>query len=127
MRRALASLTLLVCAAALGACGGSESDGGLGADPSAGSGTEPKVIDVTVEGDSVTPSGERVEVEVGQPVTLHVTADAPGEIHVHSSPEQELEYEQGETDLELTPITTPGTVDVESHTLDKVIVQLEVS
>ncbi len=66
-------------------------------------------------------------MKVGQPITLHVTADAPGEIHVHSSPEQELEYDQGTTDVQLTPITTPGTVDVESHALEKVIVQLEVS
>ncbi|WP_395656802.1 hypothetical protein [Nocardioides sp.] len=127
-RRSVAVVAVvLTCVAGAAGCG--SSDAGSDAGPAAGSSAaaEPKVIDVTVEGDSVTPSGERVEVEVGQPVTLHVTADAPGEIHVHSSPEQELEYEQGETDLELTPITTPGTVDVESHTLDKVIVQLEVS
>jgi hypothetical protein len=121
MRRALATLTILLCAVPMAACGDSDSGGGSG-----GSSTEPKVIDVTFDGDSVTPNGERVEVSVGQPVTLHVTADAPGEIHVHSTPEQEVEYQQGETDVKLTPIDAPGTVDVESHHLDKVIVQLEV-
>ena len=120
MRRALASLTVLLSAVPLAACGDSDSSGAGTAS------SEPKVIDVTVEGDSVTPSGDRVEVSVGQPITLHVTADAPGEIHVHSTPEQELEYEKGTSDVKLTPIDAPGTVDVESHTLDKVIVQLEV-
>jgi len=120
MRRALATLTVLLCTAALASCGSSESDGGSGS-------TEPKVIDVTIEGDSVTPSGERVEVSTGQDVELHVTADTAGEIHVHSDPEQELEYDAGESTVTIEGIDTPGTVDVESHTLDLVIVQLEVS
>ncbi len=86
---------------------------------------EAQTIDITVSGDTVTPSGERVDAKVGEEIILHVTSDAPGEIHVHSSPEQELEYEAGTTDLPLT-IDQPGLVDVESHTLDMVIVQLEV-
>ena len=44
---------------------------------------------------------------------------------MHSSPEQELEYDAGTTTLELT-IDQPGVVDVESHDLEKTIVQLEV-
>ena len=44
---------------------------------------------------------------------------------MHSSPEQEIEYDAGTTDKTLT-IDQPGVVDVESHTLDKLIVQLEV-
>ncbi len=83
-------------------------------------------VEITFEGDEVTPSGERVEVDRGQPVDLVVTADAPGEIHVHSNPEQELAYEAGETTLELA-ISEPGVVEVESHDLEELIVQLEVS
>lgn len=122
-RRTLAAVAVAVVTV-LGSAGCGSSSGG-GSDSSSSSAT--KVIDVTISGDSVTPNGDRVDVAVGQPITLHVTADAPGEIHVHSSPEQELEYDQGTTDVQLTPITTPGTVDVESHALEKVIVQLEVS
>ena len=44
---------------------------------------------------------------------------------MHSKPEQELEYGEGTTTLPLT-IDKPGVVDVESHDLEKVIVQLEV-
>jgi hypothetical protein len=86
---------------------------------------EALTIDIAVSGDSVVPSGERVDAKVGEEIILHVTADAPGEIHVHSTPEQQLSYEAGTTDLPLT-IDQPGLVDVESHTLGLVIVQLEV-
>jgi hypothetical protein len=100
----------------LAGCGGGDSSGS----------TETEVIDVTFKGDDVTPNGQRVEVSVDQPITLHVTADEPGEIHVHSDPEQEFEYQAGTSDLKLDPITTPGVVEVESHTLHKVLFQLEV-
>lgn len=82
-------------------------------------------IRVTFSGDNVTPHGERFEVAAGKPVTLVVKADKPGEIHVHSSPEQELAYDAGTTRLNVT-IDQPGIVEVESHTLDKPILQLEV-
>lgn len=118
MRRILATLAVLTCTfPTVAAC----SD-----DSPSPSSDEPKVIEITIEGDSITPNGDRVEVSVGQPVELEVTADAPGEIHVHSSPEQELEYDQGTSTVELDAIDKPGIVEVESHTLDKTIVQLEV-
>lgn len=121
MRRTVASLAVLLSTlTALTACGGSDSP------DEKDSGSGPQVIEVTVEGDSITPNGERVEVAVGQDVELDVTADAPGEIHVHSDPEQELEYAAGESTVTIVGIDKPGIVDVESHTLDKVIVQLEV-
>lgn len=120
MRRTLAVLALLLSVTPLAACGG---DGDTA--PPNGS-TEPKVIEVTFDGDSVTPNGERVEVSTYQDVELKVTADQPGEIHVHSDPEQQLEYPAGDSTQTIKGLTTPGTVDVESHDLDKVIVQLEV-
>ena len=85
-----------------------------------------KTIDVTFEGDAVTPNGDRVEVQVDQPIELVVKADAEGEIHVHSDPEQELEYGAGTTTLPAFTIDKPGIVEVESHGLEKTIVQLEV-
>ena len=88
--------------------------------------TEPKVVQVTFDGDSVTPNGDRIEVAVGQDVVLDVTADAAGEIHVHSDPEQEFEYPAGDSEQTIEGIDKPGTIEIESHTLDKVIVQLEV-
>jgi hypothetical protein len=100
---------------------------GCGGDDSANdSQTEPVTIEVTFKGDSVTPSGERVEVATGQPIELKVTADRAGEIHVHSNPEQELEYDAGTSTVDIAPIEQPGVIDVESHTLETIIVQLQV-
>ncbi len=75
----------------------------------------------------MTPNGDRVEVDAGQPIDLVVTADEPGEIHVHSEPEQTFEYEGGgaTTTFEIS-VDRPGVVEVESHNLEQVIVQLEV-
>ncbi|MGB0101417.1 MAG: hypothetical protein WBP61_14160 [Nocardioides sp.] len=118
MRRALATLTVLLCALPIAACGDEETP--------ADDGGAPAVVEVTFEGDSVTPNGERVDVATGQDVELQITADEAGEIHVHSDPEQEFAYESGESTVTIVGIDTPSTVDVESHSLDKVIVQLEV-
>lgn len=127
MRRSLASLVVVLCALALTtACGGGDSSGASSPGGSSSQSAEPKAIAVTIKGDQVTPNGERVEVDAGQEVELDVTADAPGEIHVHSTPEQELAYGKGKSTLTITNLEQPGTVDVEVHDLEKVIVQLEV-
>ena len=122
MRRALAVLALVVSVTGLAGCGDDDSssaDDGSNELPT-------KTIDVTFEGSDVTPNGDRVEVQVGQPVEFVVKADAEGEIHVHSDPEQELEYGVGTTTLQTFTIDKPGIVEVESHALEKTIVQLEV-
>jgi hypothetical protein len=82
-------------------------------------------IEITFEGDTVDPNGERVAVPMGKEIDLVITADKPGELHVHSTPEQELAYEAGTSTLPLV-IDQPGVVEVESHDLGLVIVQLEV-
>jgi len=86
---------------------------------------EGQVIEITIEGDSVSPNGTKVDVDANEPVILDITADAPGEIHIHSTPEQEIEYDAGESQHSVT-FDRPGVVEVESHTLEKVIVQLQV-
>jgi hypothetical protein len=83
-------------------------------------------INISIQGDTVKPNGSRVKVKRGEPVTLRIDADGPGELHVHSTPEQELEFGEGVSTKKLT-IDQPGIVDVEDHELEQVIVQLEVS
>lgn len=86
----------------------------------------PAVIDISISGDSVTPNGERVQVRVGQPIDLVVMAEEPGEIHVHSRPEeQEFAFEPGTTTFKIE-VDSPGVVEIESHDLNQTIVQLEV-
>jgi hypothetical protein len=46
---------------------------------------------------------------------------------VHSSPAQQLEYTKGTSTVTIAAIKQPGVIDVESHALEKTIVQLEVS
>jgi hypothetical protein len=84
------------------------------------------VLNVNVQGDKVSPNGERVKAKVGEPVTVNVTANRAGELHVHSTPEQELKYHKGQTALKVT-IDKPGIVDIEDHVAEVVVVQLEVS
>ena len=121
----LAAPLVLVLAASLTGCGGGDD-----ADPPASSGgatTEGDTVAVTVtrEGDEFTPNGERVELEVDQTLVLTVDADEAGEIHVHSTPEQEIAYDAGTSEHELV-IDRPGVVEVESHEPDVVLLQLEV-
>ena len=82
-------------------------------------------IEITFEGDTVDPNGERVAVPMGQEIDLVITADRPGELHVHSTPEQEVAYEAGTSTHSLV-IDQPGIVEVESHDPALVVVQLEV-
>ena len=82
-------------------------------------------VDITIKGDQVTPNGKRVKAKAGQPVTLRIEADRGGELHVHSSPEQEIEFGSGRSTKKLV-VEQPGIVDVEDHALERVVVQLEV-
>ena len=84
------------------------------------------VVAITIEGDTITPGGERLEVARDEVVTLEITSDRAGELHVHSKPEQYVEFEAGTSTHELV-ISAPGVVDVEEHESGHVVVQLEVS
>lgn len=114
-RAVLATLAALLLLTA-GCSGASDSD-------PTGTGT---TIEVTFAGGDVTPKGERVEVEHGQPITFSISADEPGTLHIHSNPEQEVEYDAGDSTHEVT-IDQPGVVEVESHELDVLVVQLQVN
>ncbi|MFM6851656.1 MAG: hypothetical protein ACKOVB_21395 [Terrabacter sp.] len=127
--RGLARLAplVLVLAAGLTACGGNDADppGTGSSSPSTSSDGDSVSVDVTREGDTFTPNGERVDLEVGQTLVLTITADVAGEMHVHSTPEQEVSYDAGTSEHEIT-IDRPGVVEVESHDPDTVVLQLEV-
>jgi uncharacterized protein YceK len=115
---------LLVVLLTLAGCG-SSSSGGASDSGSTSKDASSTTIDITFKNDTVTPQGKSVSVKAGTPFTLKITADKPGELHVHSSPESEVAYKVGTTTKELT-IDKPGVVDVESHDLGKLVVQLQV-
>ena len=117
MRRVLAAAAVLASIVGATACGEEEDE------PPASAKT--RMIEITFADGAVTPSADRIEVAVGQPLELVVKADTAGEIHVHSSPEQTFAYSEGTTTLPMT-IDKPGGVDVEAHDLEQVIVQLQV-
>jgi hypothetical protein len=139
--------TVLATVLALGGCGSDDGGGEEAADPSPSAGEssttpsesasaspssptqEPSpagtTVEVTIQGDRVSPSGERVRTGVGEPVTFAVDADTRGELHAHSSPEQEIAFPAGRSEHTLT-FDRPGVVEVELHDPEVVVVQLEV-
>ncbi|SEB50150.1 hypothetical protein SAMN04489844_0313 [Nocardioides exalbidus] len=122
--RGLARLVpvVVLLAAGLTACGGSDADPPA-ATPSADG--DAVAVTVTRDKDTFTPNGERVELGIGQTLKLTVTADEAGEFHVHSTPEQEIAYDEGTSEHDIT-IDRPGVVEVESHDPASVVLQLEV-
>jgi plastocyanin len=109
-------VAMLAAALLLAGCGGS--------DTSATS--KPVMVDIAVKDGAVQPQGDRVDVKVGQKVTLHITSDADEEIHVHSEPEHEYAVGPGDDVEKSFTVDTPGQVAVEAHHIDVTIVQLVV-
>ncbi len=142
----LRTVTIVAALAALSACGESSAPAGptYGAPPSATTSAptptesttepapEPKpepagtVVKITISGTTVSPSGKRVQADFDEPVILQIKSDRAGELHVHSTPEQMVEFKAGSTKAKLV-FEQPGVVDVEEHETGKVIIQLQVS
>jgi hypothetical protein len=111
------------------ACGGpaptpAASPAASGSASSAGALTIP----ITIANGQVTPNGEKMTAKVGQEVVLQVASDEADEIHAHTGGDgYELEVPAGTpTTGSFTP-TSPGSFEIESHHLNKVIVVLNVS
>jgi len=125
----IAAAAVVMAALLLAGCGGNDT-GTVSSSPnpsqkSSAEASDGVVVDIAVKDGTVTPQGDRVEVKVGQTVTLRVTSDAHDTIHVHSEPEQEFEIGEGNVEKSFT-IDTPGQIAVEAHHLDVTIVQLVV-
>lgn len=129
VRPCAAVLAALLSGLLLSACGSSGTDGASGdKSPDSGQVTTTAAgttIEITLKGTSVSPAGKLVKVKAGLPITLKITADKAGELHVHSSPEQHVEFPQGTSEKVIT-IDQPGVVDLEDHALGKLIAQLQV-
>lgn len=86
---------------------------------------EATVLDVAVDGDAVTPSAAAVELDAGEALTLRITSDRAGELHVHARPEQYVEFGPGTSEHELV-VDAPGSVEVEEHESGVVVAVLRV-
>ncbi len=117
---AAAALTLVTSLGVAG-CGSDSGDG----DTSNGTSPSTQKLDVSIEGDTITPTNKRIEVAEGKPLTITITSDRAGELHVHSSPEEEIPFDKGTTTRKLT-FETPGVIEVEEHVSDALVAQLEV-
>ena len=95
---------------------------------SASSTAAPLTIPITIAGGQVQPNGQKISAALGQKIVLQVTSDEADEIHAHTGGDgYELEVPANQpTTGEFTP-TQPGSFEIESHHLEKVIVILNVS
>lgn len=96
------------------------------ASPQTSEAAEGVTVDLTYEDGTFDPQGTTVKVPLGEPVTLHVTADKGGELHVHGTPETTIAFAVGETSKTLT-FERPGVIEVESHDTGALVVNLQVS
>ena len=71
-------------------------------------------IRVLIQGDSVTPVAEQVEIGVGDTVEVLVRSDRAGELHVHSTPERVVALRRGRSVVPVR-LERPGSVDIEEH------------
>jgi hypothetical protein len=86
------------------------------ADPSA------LTIDITIAGEKVDPSGDKIKVAVGQKVILNVESDEDDEIHAHTDDEgYELAVKAGKPARGSFTLESPGSYEIESHHLQKTI------
>jgi hypothetical protein len=118
---ALAALALtVVTSLGVAGCGSDSGDSGT-----SGTSSSTQKLDVSIKGDTITPTNKRIEVSEGKPLTITITSDRSGELHVHSSPEHEIKFDKGTTTKKLT-FKTPGVIEVEEHVSDTLVAQLEV-
>jgi hypothetical protein len=110
-------------------CGTTTTPGQPTASPATNESTEgtkpgPVVLDVTIIDGEVTPRGARVELKVGQPLTLSVHSDTADEVHVHTDPEREFKVKAGGNERFTFTVDRPGKVAIEVHDLDAVIAEV---
>jgi type IV pilus biogenesis protein CpaD/CtpE len=120
---ALSATALLL----LAGCGGEDASGSTPTDTASQSdqatAKADTQIDVTIKGEDVTPVAQAVQLEVGQTLQINLTSDRSGELHVHSSPEQSFEFEAGTSQFRVT-LDKPGSVDIEEHVSDALVVRV---
>jgi hypothetical protein len=82
-------------------------------------------INIVIAKGKTTPSGEKINVRAGQKVILNVLSDTDDEIHAHIGADgYELPVKAGTPAKGSFTLESPGSFEVESHHLEKIIVIL---
>jgi hypothetical protein len=82
-------------------------------------------INIVISKGKTVPSGKKIDVRVGQKVILNVTSDTDDEIHAHTGGDgYELPVKAGTPSKGSFTLESPGSFEVESHHLEKIIVIL---
>jgi hypothetical protein len=82
-------------------------------------------INIAIAKGKTIPSGEKINVRVGQKVILNVISDTDDEIHAHiGGAGYEMQVQAGSPAKGSFTIDSPGSFEVESHHLEKIIVIL---
>ncbi|GGD11033.1 hypothetical protein [Nocardioides daphniae] len=145
--RTLLATAAITAALALSACSGpADEDTGPDAgtpstgatDPTAATSTEPATTTpspepttatpepvgpsfaVTVKGTKVGPNAQELSAAPGETITIDFDTDRAGQLHVHSKPEQYVDFPAGTSAKKLV-IKTPGTVEIEEHDSEAVV------
>jgi len=84
-----------------------------------------RTIAITLKNGAVSPNGDRVDLNKGEPFVLDITADRDDEVHVHGF-DEEIEVKAGDhKKVEMTADRT-GRFEVESHHPEMLIVVLQI-
>ena len=85
----------------------------------------PLTINIVIAKGKTIPSGEKIDVRVGQKVIMNVISDTDDEIHAHTDGAgYEMQVQAGRPTEGSFTIESPGSFEVESHHLEKIIVIL---
>lgn len=83
-------------------------------------------MNVSIVGDTVEPTNQRLDASVGQSISMSITSDVTDELHVHSVPEHTFEIEPGKDQVFTFTVDVPGQVDIELHHSDRTVATLVV-
>ncbi|HEU4908002.1 MAG TPA: hypothetical protein VFT17_03985 [Propionibacteriaceae bacterium] len=82
-------------------------------------------VNIVISKGKTIPNGEKINVRVGQKVILNVISDTDDEIHAHIGGDvYELPVQAGTPARGSFTLQSPGSFEVESHRLEKIIVIL---
>ena len=128
-RAALVGLSILAAGTGLSACGGTADDG---PEPSTSSTSDvdggPESLDFVIENLQVSPTLNRVPVDIGDEIILGVTSDADETIHIHGVERQLVltAEERGELAFSIPPGLARGVYPVEAHDTGLILFELRV-